>query len=132
MNTQEIVEHIKRFAESDPNVDVLWLYGSRAKGTEQPNSDFDLAVAFHSFPNDGWELRLQPELLAQSWSDQLGLADGIISVVDINHIPIQLAMGIVLEGKAITVKDTLRLIREEHRITSMWELDHLYHRRYYG
>ena len=93
MDTQEIVEHIKRFAESEPNVDVLWLYGSRAKGTEQPNSDFDLAVAFHSFPDDDWELRLQPEFLAQSWSDQLGLADGIISVVDINHIPIQLAMG---------------------------------------
>ena len=113
-------------------MDVLWLYGSRAKGTEQPNSDFDLAVAFHSFPDDDWELRLQPELLAQSWSDQLGLADGIISVVDINHIPIQLAMGIVLKGETITVKDTLRLIREEHRITSMWELDHLHHRRHYG
>ena len=86
MNTQEIVEHIKRFAESEPNVDVLWLYGSRAKGTEQPNSDFDLAVAFHSFPDNDWELRLQPECLAQSWSDQLGLADGESSVLSISII----------------------------------------------
>ena len=52
MATQEIVEHIKRFAESEPNVDVLWLYGSRAKGTEQPNSDFDLAAALYSFLDD--------------------------------------------------------------------------------
>ena len=123
---------IRNLAQSEPNIDVLWLYGSRAKGTEPHNSDFDLAVAFHSFPAGGWDLRLQPELLAQSWSDQLNLFDGIISIADINHIPIQLALSIIQTSKVLTVKDTIRLIREEHQTTSIWEVDHLYHRRHYG
>ena len=64
MNAEEILTQVRNLAQLEPNVDVLWLYGSRAKGTEPHNSDFDLAVAFHSFPEDGWDWRLQPELLA--------------------------------------------------------------------
>ena len=132
MNAEEILTQIRNLAQSEPNIDVLWLYGSRAKGTGPHSSNFDLAVAFHSFPEDGWGLRLQPELLAQSWSDQLNLFDGIIRIVDINHIPIQLALSIIQTSKVLTVKDTIRLIREEHQITSIWEVDHLYHRSHYG
>ncbi len=101
----------------------IWVYGSRAKGSAQPNSDFDLAVAFNEFPSDALEQRLQPELLSQSWADELDLAGEFISEVDINHIPIQLAMGIIEFGRPIQVDEGARLIREENRITTMWELD---------
>ena len=132
MNAVEIPTRVRNLAQLEPNVDVLWLYGSRAKGTEPHNSDFDLAVASYPFPEDRWDLRLQPELLAQSWSDQLNLFDGIISIADINHIPIQLALSIIQTSKVLTVKDTIRLIRKEHQITSIWEVDHLYHRSHDG
>lgn len=111
---------------------MLWLYGSRAKGTEQANSDYDLAVAFNHFPENPWDRRLQPELLAMEWADELGVAEGVISVADINHIPLPLALSIITTGKALMVKDSLRLAKEENRITSMWEIDHEYHRRHYG
>ncbi len=91
-----------------------------------------MAVAFNAFPSDPQEERLQPELLSQDWADVLGLADEYISVVDINHIPIQLAMSIIEFGRPIQVNNETRLIREENRITSMWELDHQYHREHYG
>jgi len=89
-------------------------------------------VAFNAFPSDLQEERLQPELLSQDWADALGLADEYISVVDINHIPIQLAMSIIEFGQPIQVNNETRLIREENRITSMRELDHQYHREHYG
>jgi predicted nucleotidyltransferase len=127
-----LIKTMAQLAATDSNIAVLWLYGSQAKGSAQSNSDFDLAVAFKSFPTDAQEERLQPELLAQSWADILGLEDKFISVVDINHIPIQLAMSIIEFGRPIQVNESMRLITEENRISSMWELDHQYHREHYG
>lgn len=132
MNSLDILDAIKALAEADARIDVLWLYGSRAKGTEQPDSDYDLAVAFNTFPKGAWDKRLQPEQLAMDWSDALGLGERQLSVVDINHIPLTLAYTIICTGKVLTAPNTLRLAREENRITSMWELDHAYHKRCYG
>jgi predicted nucleotidyltransferase len=127
-----ILSRIVELARDNTNVAVLWLYGSRAKGTAQVNSDYDLAVAFNRFPENLWDRRLQPELLAMEWADDLGVDDGVISVVDINHTPLPLALSIITTGEALLVKDSLRLAKEENRITSMWEIDHEYHRRHYG
>ena len=59
-----IIEKLVALAKLDARIDVLWLYGSQAKGTANEHSDYDLAVAFNSFPEDAWYKRLQPELLA--------------------------------------------------------------------
>jgi len=67
---------------------------------------------FNAFPSDLQEERLQPELLSQDWADALGLADEYISVVDINHIPIQLTMSIIEFGQPIQVNNATRLIPE--------------------
>jgi predicted nucleotidyltransferase len=130
--TDPILDAIIGQAQTDPRIDVLWLYGSRAKGSAEPHSDYDLAVAFNTFPSDAWEKRLQPERLAFEWSDALGLEGGKLSVVDINHIPLPLAYAIVQSGRVLQASNRLRLAREENRITSMWELDHVYHRRHFG
>jgi hypothetical protein len=66
------------------------------------------------------------------WLDALGLPEGGLSVVDINNAPLSLAYAIVTSGSVLFCRDGLRLAREENRVTSMWELDHLYHRRVYG
>lgn len=132
MSQQVVLQKIADLAKQDKNIAVVWLYGSRAKGLAGPESDFDLAVAFNHFPDDSWEKRLQPELLAQQWSDALGVDDGVISVVDINHIPLPLAMAVMQADHPIQVNDSLRMVREENRIASMWELDHQYHRKHYG
>jgi len=123
---------LTELARNDSRVDVLWLYGSRAKGTAEPESDWDLAVAFNRFPESPLEQRLQPELLALHWAETLGVSSDRISVIDINHVPLPLAYAAVTSGKVLLAKDALRLAREELRVTSMWELDHEYHRRSYG
>ena len=127
-----IIEKLIALAKSDARIDVLWLYGSQAKGTANEHSDYDLAVAFNSFPEDAWDKRLQPELLAFDWIDALGWPENRLSVADINHIPIPLALLIVTTGKVLYVKNAYRLAREENRITSMWEIDYLYHKQHYG
>ncbi|WP_404298363.1 nucleotidyltransferase domain-containing protein [Halomonas sp.] len=119
-------------ATRDDEIAVLWLYGSRAKGTATAQSDYDLAVAFRQFEKDPLERRLRPELLAQAWQDALGLAEDQVSIVDINLAPLTLAHAIIRTGEVLQIKDRLRLIREEHRISSMWEIDHQYHQRHFA
>lgn len=127
-----IIQQCIQLADHDPRLDVLWLYGSRAKGTADNNSDYDFAAAFNDFPQEAWAQRLQPEQLAQSWAQQLNVDESLISVVDINHIPLPLAYSIITTGKVLYAGNTLRQIREELRIEGMWEIDFLYHRKHYG
>lgn len=131
-SSNRIIQKIQTMAKKHENVAVLWLYGSRAKGLEQADSDYDLAVAFNHFPDDAWQQRLQPENLAHEWAEKLGLEEKKLSVIDINHVPIQLAMAVIEHGKLLQSNNELRLIKEENRITSMWEIDHMYHRKQYG
>lgn len=123
----KLLKAVVELAESNSDVVLLWLYGSRAKGSASENSDYDLAVAFHNFQLSPLERRLRPELLAQSWQDALGLPEGRISLVDINLAPLPLAHAAIRTGRVLLAKDRLRLAREEQRISSMWELDYQYH-----
>jgi predicted nucleotidyltransferase len=132
MSPDVVIQQCIAFAKSDARLDVLWLYGSRAKGNAQEHSDYDFAVAFRYPEAASLRQRIEPELLAMEWADKLGLADHILSVVDINHLPLPLAYSIISTGKVLLTKDTLRQVREENRINSMWEIDYLYHRRHYG
>lgn len=127
-----VVARCVELAQTDANVELLWLYGSRAKGTAQAGSDYDFAVAFASFPHDAWDKRLQPVLLGQQWADVLGVADDKISVIDINHVPTPLAFSVIEHGIELLVKSPLRLAREENRISAMWEDNYLYQEPQHG
>lgn len=128
----DILQGLTELAVRDDEIAVLWLYGSRAKGTASEASDYDLAVAFRNFEKDALERRLRPQLLAQAWQDELGLSEDQLSIVDINLAPLPLAHVVIRTGRVLLASDKLRLIREEQRITSMWEIDHQYHQRHYA
>ena len=127
-----VLKRLEDLAARDLAIDVLWLYGSRAKGTASSGSDFDLAVAFRDMPSEPLDRRLRPELLALDWADALGLNSEQFSVADINQVSVPLAYAIVTSGQVLFVRSGLRLAREENRATSMWELDYQYHIRHYG
>lgn len=55
-----LLKDLAALAARDNEIAVLWLYGSRAKGTASSGSDYDLAVAFHTFEKDPLERRLRP------------------------------------------------------------------------
>lgn len=127
-----ILNGLVELAAKDDEIAVLWLYGSRAKGSAAESSDYDLAVAFRTFEKDALERRLRPELLAQAWQEALSLPAGQLSLVDINQAPLPLAHVIIRTGQVLRATDGLRLVREENRITSMWEIDHQYHQQHFA
>jgi predicted nucleotidyltransferase len=129
---EEILKKIKNLAMEDANIAIVWLYGSRADNSATTGSDYDFAIAFNQFPENDWDKRLQPELVAQYWADTLSVPLEKISVVDFNHIPLALALSVVNSNSVLLAKDSVRLAKEENRVSSMWELDQMYHRQQFG
>ena len=119
-----MISNIITLAEQTPDIAILWLYGSRARGTHREDSDYDLAVAFKTFIRDNpLETRLRPELLAMDWRRALGLQEHQLSVIDINQVGISLSFNVIQNHQPIFCRDLRRLITEENRVMSRMELD---------
>ncbi len=125
MTQQEILQQLKSLAADDPELVVIWLYGSRARNMAHPKSDYALAVAFDKPLRDVLDNRLRPEVLAIKWKEVL---DVDISILDINISPLPIAMVVVEDDTPLYGQDTVRRYKEEQRIMSMWELDYQYDR----
>jgi len=130
--SQQSDQNIKNtilLANNNDDIEVLWLYGSRARNTVNTNSDYDLAVAFKSYIKEPIDRRLRPELLALEWNRKLGIA---LSIIDINQVPLTLAYTVVQDNMLLYSKNEYRRMVEEQRIMSKWELDHCYHKKHYA
>lgn len=127
-----IIEALIKLASENTDIDVLWIYGSRAKGNSHANSDYDLALAFKNFLCNDWDAQLRPQTLAIDWALILNIPTEQLSIVDINLVPIPLAFEIIHDGKVLLSQNNMRLIQEESRIARQYELDILYHRKLYG
>ncbi len=126
---QDILSKISLLAKEQSDIDVVWLYGSRARNTSTNNSDYDLAIAFKTYPEDPVQRRLRPELLALEWNKVLKVE---LSIVDFCEAGIQLAYAIVSDNTPIYTGNNFRRMTEEQKVMSKWELDHLYHRKHYA
>jgi predicted nucleotidyltransferase len=66
------IQHIQRWAASNPIIVRVWIFGSRVRGTNRPDSDLDVAIEHDMMPGDtdhfttalgersGWVAALQP------------------------------------------------------------------------
>ena len=124
----KILENIKQLASQNKDIEIIWLYGSRARGNAHQNSDYDLAVAFSHPLKDPIECRLRPELLALKWKKQLSID---LSIIDINQVPLPLAYTVVYDNYTLYSNNDFRRLTQEQRIMSKWELDHQYHKKHY-
>lgn len=117
MKTDKTVELLIELAANASAIEVVWLYGSRAREDHQADSDYDLAIAVKT---DNISVRDQyfNDELAYQWSNS---SHSKISVVDINDIPVPLAISVVNDGKVLLSKNDLRLHSEMQRIWSLWE-----------
>lgn len=127
MNFKQVKPQIIQLAQEDENIELLWLYGSYAKGTAHKQSDIDLAVVFKAWEKEVIERRLRPELLALEWQKNLNLKEGKLSVLDMNIAPIPIAMTVLKSGALLLSKNYSRQLQEQQRIMSKWEIDYLYH-----
>ncbi|SHE95383.1 Nucleotidyltransferase domain-containing protein [Microbulbifer donghaiensis] len=122
-NRDPKLDRIVERLEEQEKIAAAWLYGSRARGDHRPGSDYDIAIALNNFDRPYAERRLAPELLSMDLSAELEHA---VQVVDINLVPITLAIGILDDGTPLLVRDELRYCREINRIHGLWA-DHLWH-----
>ncbi len=123
MMSDDIFHAIVNYLQQNSDTEVVWLYGSHAKGTAQPHSDIDLAIAFKNFDLSSFDKRLRPKELELEISNALSLSEQLISIVDINLIPSYLAFNIVEYGCVILGKNSLRAMKEQQRIYSQFELE---------
>ena len=123
------IKQIVALAKNNPEVEILWLYGSRARGKANKNSDYDLAVAFKSYVKNPVERRLRPELLSLKWNKQLDIT---LSIVDINQASLPLAYTVMQDNTTLYSQNEYRRMTEEQKIMSKWELDYVYHRKHYA
>ncbi len=123
-----IIESIINNAIKIDDIEVMWLYGSQAKGTAHEHSDIDIAIAFKNFDLSDIDRKLRPEELSLIWSDELNLPDGKLSIVDINTVPVYLAFNIVEYGRVINSKNKMRELKEVQRIYSQFEYETIEHR----
>ena len=114
---------------NNDDIEVLWLYGSRARNTVNTNSDYDLAVAFKSYIKEPIDRRLRPELLALEWNRKLGI---VLSIIDINQVPLTLAYTVIQDNTLLCSKNEYRRMVEEQKIMSKWEIDYCYHKKHYA
>ncbi len=127
MNFEKIKPKIIQLAKQDETIELLWLYGSYAKGTAHQKSDIDLAVIFKSWEKNIITRRLRSELVALEWQQILKLEESELSVLDMNISAIPLAMSVLKSGELLLSKNLSRQLQEQQRIMSKWELDYLYH-----
>jgi predicted nucleotidyltransferase len=125
--SDKILDHIIKQAKLDDDISIIWLYGSRAKGTARQDSDFDIAIAFNNFTLSQFDKAIRPQEYALLWNSELNLPEKTISVVDINTIPSYLAVNVVEYGKALLNKDILREMKETQRIYSQFEYEMITH-----
>ena len=109
-----IQSQLAELALRHSEIEVLWLYGSRAKGNAEEVSDWDLAVAIKNRD----ELDDYCDALAYEWSSEV---EQKISLVDINAIPTPLAINIIQDGVVLYSSSDFRQHSEEQRIWSLWE-----------
>jgi predicted nucleotidyltransferase len=121
INQAKLLAKIKRLSTENDDVVVVWLYGSRATGTETKESDFDLAIAFKNFKLSTMDAFLRPNELAIDWAQLLNIPEEKLSLVDINKAPIYLAFNIVEYGEIIYQTPTSRAFTEQNRIYSQYE-----------
>lgn len=105
-------------------VEVAWLYGSRAKGNAQPHSDFDIALAL--YPEYIGNLQLLDDIRFQLQQ----LSVDTISVIDIDRIPVPLAFNVIETSELLLCRSDLRLRKEQQRIWSLWESYEHQHEKY--
>ena len=73
---QSDIEAIRSWAASEPLVRRVWVYGSRVRGTECPDSDIDIAIEHDARPGDSGPLATSLFEL-NSWHDQLSPKLGV-------------------------------------------------------
>ena len=103
---QALVARLTTLLQSHEEVRAAYLFGSRARGSQRPGSDVDVAVAFAS-PASSWdEVELQEQLVAQ-----LGVP---VQVIDLARAGPHIVEAVQREG--VRLAGDAQVLVEEHKV----------------
>lgn len=77
MELNKLASIVSLWAVEHPYIEKAWIFGSRAKGTERPDSDLDIAVSILPMPGDSGPLATwigESEDLSASLQERLPIA----------------------------------------------------------
>jgi predicted nucleotidyltransferase len=94
------------------HVAVAYLFGSRARGTANERSDYDLAVLFRGEPTLGEVGALQSAL-----SGLLGTA---VDLIELDRASLELQAAVIQEGTVLLRDDEPRRVAFEVATRSRW------------
>lgn len=104
------------------SADAMYLYGSRARGTDRPESDWDIGILFSEYLTDPVERALRPQEVEALLERELHMYDRI-SVVDVENVPPPLQWNII-RGIRFFDRGVPRVRRIEASIVSKVEKDY--------
>jgi len=124
---QHRLRQIRKTFSQDPDIDVLYLFGSYATGTSTPLSDLDFAVLFspHVIEHEYFQKRLQ--LITDLMS--LTRVDAVELIV-LNKAPLVVSYKAIAPHEIVIDNNSRRRIRFEVRVMQRY-LDLRPFRRYH-
>lgn len=122
MITNDEVKQIIEFAKNKP-IEVIYLFGSRAKGEMKPLSDYDFAVLFDDSINSSERFDLKLELIV--FFSHLFATDSV-DVLDLNSAPVAFRYEAIQPRADIYTKSKIK--RDEFEFKTVKEfLDRVYY-----
>jgi predicted nucleotidyltransferase len=94
-----LIEKLKTFLESDPNIILAFMFGSRARGKQKKVSDIDIGIYFAE-PPEGLDLLGFITMLSE-------LAGRDVDVVVLNNASAFLRHQVMKNKINLTIKDKL-------------------------
>ena len=108
MDGRELEALVSARLAADANVAVVYLFGSRARGTSRAASDLDVGVLYRTAP--------PATLLGQPFELQTALASELrlpVDIVVMNTAPVDLVHRILHDGRILLERDRSRRIAFE-------------------
>ena len=119
---------LEQFFNQQLNITFALLFGSRAKGTNKPESDWDFAIWFENQADEMSRL-LAKEELRQQLAKLLKINADKIDIVDLQTASLSISSTVVEEGVVLKGSESLELYLFYKRIWALeadfyWRLEH--------
>ncbi len=111
LTPEQRIRQLKAYLVNQKYVQVVYLFGSVAKGTPGPLSDVDIAVIFNSDQSQWYEQKMKL-MEGLTWI----FGGPKVDIVVLNNAEPVIAHRVLIEGQPIFIRDEVARVRHEKRI----------------
>lgn len=84
------------------DVILVYFHGSRARGKERPDSDYDFAVLLNDLRSwEPWEKIERLDKLGEAIAQILNVGRDQIDIQDLGDMPVTIAMNVITHGRCV-------------------------------